>query len=84
MASAKTAKLPWYKRWFSRPSPDVRVSVAAEIPARTPPMFYCDICGFAAKIRGVVYDHIKGSHKSVLDRHGRIREQPEGQQSSLQ
>ena len=40
-------------------------------------MFNCDLCGVASKIRGVVYDHIKTVHPTVLDRNGHIRENRE-------
>ncbi len=80
--STKTEGAPWYKRWFSRPSPQTGASAAAKdggTPAKTPITYHCDVCGFAAEIRGTVYDHIKSLHKDVLDRNGRIREQPQGE-----
>lgn len=85
--STKSEKLPWYKRWFSRSSPQAGAQGGAKKGATSPtviPVSYsCEECGFAAKIRGVVYDHIKSVHKTILDRNGRIREQPQSQSSPL-
>jgi len=39
-------------------------------------MYYCAECRFGSKLRGAVYDHIKASHEDVLDRNGRIVEEP--------
>lgn len=39
--------------------------------------YNCDLCGFAAKHRGLVYDHLKTSHSDVMDRNGHIREHEE-------
>ena len=83
-----SAKLPWYKRWISRSPEQVgrkqndAKSSAVAAPSTPHPTYYCEVCGYAAKIRGDVYDHIKSSHKEVLDRHGHIREQPHSPQSS--
>lgn len=82
------SRLPWYKRWFSNSSEpigrtegDAKSSTVAAVS--TPrPTYYCDVCGYAAKIRDDVFHHIKSSHKDVLDRHGHIREQPQSTRSS--
>jgi hypothetical protein len=76
MASTTSTRLPWYKRLFSRSAP------AAPAPAQPPPKvskvtYYCDVCGFADRNRGIVFEHVKVTHKDVLDRHSRIREQPQ-------
>jgi hypothetical protein len=88
VASAKLEpsknQLPWYKRWFSGSSQQVVAQRPAAnggpVSVAAPIIFSCELCGFSGKIRGVVYDHIKSAHKEVLDRNGRIREQPQGQQ----
>jgi hypothetical protein len=54
----------------------------ARRPASAPPPtrhrnYSCDLCGFAAKNRGLVYDHLKTSHSNVMDRNGHIREHEE-------
>jgi hypothetical protein len=51
----------------------------ARRPASAPPparhrSYNCDLCGFAAEHRGLVYDHIKRVHSTVMDRNGHIRE----------
>jgi hypothetical protein len=72
MATANGA-VPWYRRLFGGGGG----AVAAKAAPRPPQVLYaCDQCGFSAKMRGVVYDHIKGLHKEILDRHGHITENP--------
>lgn len=83
-------RLPWYRRWFSRSSSQSGVARAtagnpttskpstASRPA-APVTYHCKVCGFAAKSRGLVYDHIKATHRDVIDRNGNIAEDTEVQ-----
>lgn len=80
MASSTTTRLPWYKRLFSRSAP--KPAAAKPAPTTGTTTYYCEVCGFANRHRGAVFDHIKVTHKDVLDRHGRIREQPQNSPQS--
>ena len=85
MASATTVSSPqrisWLRRWLSRPSKAESPTVKTATVSAPPPVSYsCDLCGFTSK-RGAVYDHIKATHKEVLDRNGHICEQAQGTQS---
>lgn len=83
-SGSSTEPLPWYKRWFSPSSsgtatarvkqgyPDSKANApSASLKAVT---CHCKLCGFAAKSRSLVYDHIKAFHRDVIDRNGNILE----------
>ena len=89
MASATTVSSPqrisWLRRWWSRSSKGESPTVqTATVTAPSPVTHSCDLCGFTSRLRGVVYDHIKFTHKEVLDRNGHICEQAQGAQSPSQ
>lgn len=86
MASPTTVSSPqhisWLRRWFLRPSKAESPTVKAVAVTAPPPVSYsCDLCGVTSRLRGVVYDHIKSTHKEVLDRNGHVCEQAQGAQS---
>jgi hypothetical protein len=91
-SGSSSERLPWYKRLFSpsasqtatthaytQDSPESKRSAPSASPA--PVTWYCKLCGFAAKSRSLVYDHLKALHRDVLDRNGNISEdtRPNGQ-----
>ena len=74
-ATTTNGRVPWYRRWFGGAS-GAATGAAHAAPAVPKILYACDQCGFSAKLRGVVYDHIKSFHREILDRHGHITENP--------
>ena len=74
-SAATNQRLPWYRRLFGG---GAQTATVAKAPPTSPRVLYaCKQCGFSAKLRGAVYDHIKSSHKDDLDRNGHITENPQ-------